>query len=117
MKPLEPRHHAAGVVPNEIGIDTVGIEDGLGQVRIDLVGKGSNDGVQLWQGSLHLILPNSREARSLTRQLRLRGKIYSAAGTPSARFHPDEPTPDPYHESVLQCADCLGPPPRRHRWV
>ena len=54
MEPLEPRHHSAGIVPNQVGVDSVGVQYSLGDVRLDFVGKRPYHRVQLWQFSIHL---------------------------------------------------------------
>ena len=47
MEPLEPGHHPAGVIAYQVGVDSVGIQHSLSYVRLDLVGKRSDHGVEL----------------------------------------------------------------------
>ena len=47
-------HHAAGVVPYEIGIDAVRIENSLRDVRLDFVGERSDHRVELRWAFFHL---------------------------------------------------------------
>ena len=49
MEPLQPGKHPVGVVANQVRIDTVRIQNGLRDMRFDFVGKGADDGRQLFQ--------------------------------------------------------------------
>ena len=50
MQPLEPGHHAVGVITYQIGVDSVRIEHRLRDVRFDFIGKRPDDRCQLLQG-------------------------------------------------------------------
>src|SRR5438309_3130353 len=86
MKPLQPGHHSASIVANEIGVDSVGVEDRLRDVGLDLIGKGSDDRVELGRPRLHLDPQASLQTESVTRQPRLPVESTLLSGTLSARF-------------------------------
>lgn len=54
VQPLEPRHHSIGIVPNQVGVDSVGVENRLRDMRFDFVGKRPDDRVELRRVCLHL---------------------------------------------------------------
>src|SRR6202171_6687796 len=66
MKPLEPRHHSVGVVTNQARIDPVGVQNGLRHMRFDLIGKRSDDRVELGLIFLHLLSIGVRTRTSTT---------------------------------------------------
>ena len=87
MEPLQPRHHSACIISNEIGVDSVGVEDRLRDMGFDFVGEGSDDRVEL--GRLRLQLdPQAScwQTESVTRQPRLPVESTLVSGTLSARF-------------------------------
>src|ERR1700686_2218829 len=55
MKPLEPGHPPVGVVANQARIDSVGVQNRLCHMRFDLIGKRSDDRVELGLILLHLL--------------------------------------------------------------
>ena len=47
MQPLKPRHHSAGIIPNERGVNAIRLESGLRDVRFGLARECSNDKLRL----------------------------------------------------------------------
>lgn len=78
MEQLQPRHHPARIVAYEVGVDSVGVEHCLGDLRLSLAAKRSNDCVELAWFVRHLqfiglsaIPCRVPKSASMTRQLHL----------------------------------------------
>ena len=105
MKPLQPGHHSASIVANEIGVDSVGVEDRLRDMGFDFVGEGSDDRVELGRPRLHLDPQASCwQTESVTRQPRLPVESTLVSGTLSARFSSNEFTTGEYMKVLSRLA-------------
>jgi uncharacterized protein YecT (DUF1311 family) len=114
VKPLEPGHHAIRVIANQIGVNSIGIENCLRHMRFAFTGEGPDYRIELWSIFFHLvsIAPDTDgqfvKSVSMTSQLHLANGRSMARGLPEMASMPSNSGETMKIFSRYSIAICIG---------